>query len=1128
MQGLIDYFLKRNLFVNLLSLILLIMGGWIVFSMNRAAFPNVDFDIVTIGTIWPGASSQDLEKLLTNPLEESIKEVDGIKEYRSTSVDNRSTITLTLDPNVEDTQDVVNNIRSAVERTQDLPENSEDPIVTELTTSREPIIQWNVMRYKKKDGTYTLSYKQLRDIAEALENRFLSLKGVARIARRGWNDAEIFVDLDPQRMRRYSVGSNDVVRALRNRNVSLPGGDILLGKEEIIVRTVEEFNSAKEISKVPVRANEVGASVKVGDIAYVYEDFKESDYIESTENSQTIALTVVKRESADIIEVVTQSHDIVKEFQKSLPQGVSIKAVNDFSYFVRRRLGVLFSNGLLGLCIVVAVLFLFLGWRTALMVALGIPISFAIAFIVMSYTGVNLNLISMFGLIVVLGIIVDDAIIVSENFYRYIEKGSPPLEAASKGTFEVFAPVLATIVTSIAAFGPLLFMSGIFGKFVFTIPYVVILCLLASLFECFIILPVHLYDMNRGLKAKASKRGSSNEKEHWFHTLRVQYYEPALKFALDHKALCIGALAAVFIFVMLLQALFGRFKLFPSAIDAVYVKLEGPAGLPKEELQRYIKAVGKKIIQLPASELDSFTGRAGIQSKEGSDPFTKRGGSYGMLSIYLEPEVDRNFSADAIIHWLRQQNSWLLKEAEQSASLKGKPELEHEVKELISAIKKKKMAMPTNEDKEFQDKKAPSKESQDDELRGGLVRLEFEKLSGGPPVGKPIAIEILGKNFDTMQKISAQYKKILAGVKGVKDISDSFLPGKNEIRVKVNEDLAAQAGVSVLEVATAITTGFEGSIATSIRRPTEEVDIRVRFAESHRRSLEALKQVSLTNARGNLIPVARLASFEKGKSLTAINHLDGRRLLSITANLEEGLSVENVIKEVDEKGKAIPAAYPQYTIQYSGEHKDTDESLGTLQRSFMAALLIIFMILASLFRSLLQPFVVLSALPFALIGVVLAFFLHGEPFSFMALMGLIGLAGVVVNDSIVLVDFANRLKKENPKLANKEITLAAGSARLRPVLLTTFTTVGGLLPTAYGLGGYDPFLVPMALSFAWGLFFSTILILGLVPIIYNYVLDFDDWRKKPGALTALLEKLRDLPKMNLRQEFSGLSSRRNL
>ena len=1108
MRRFIDFFLERSLFVNLLSIVLLLTGGWIVFSMNRAAFPNIDFDIVVVSTIWPGSSSQDVEKLITKPIEESIKEVDGIKEYRSSSIDNRSSITITLDPDVKDTQKVVNDIRSAVDRTQDLPVDSEDPIIKEITTARQPIVQWNIINHKKKDGSYVASYKELRDTADALENRFLGLKGVARVARRGWQDAEIFVDLDPLRMRQYSVGSNDVVRAIRNRNVSLPGGDIILDKKETIVRTVEEFDTAKEISKVPVRANEVGASVKIKDIAHVYEDFKEADYLESTENSPTIALTVVKRKSADIIKVVDQTREIVKDFQSSLKPGLEIKAINDLSYFVRRRLGVLLSNGLIGLCIVIAVLFLFLDWRTALMVALGIPISFAVAFLAMSHTGVNLNLISMFGLIIVLGIVVDDAIIVSENFYSHIERGEPPLKAASRGSSEVFAPVLATIVTTIAAFGPLLFMSGIFGKFVFTIPYVVILCVVASLFECFIILPSHLYDMNRSFKKKAamnkSKKSNAEKGKTWFYILRTRYYEPALHFALERKALCIGAFCLCFLFVVALQALFGKFKLFPSAVDAIYVKLEAPPGLRKEELQRYIYAIGKSAAKLPASELDNFIGRAGIQSKDGNDPFTKRGSNYGMVLIYLNPEVDRDFNVEVIIHWLRQKNAWLLKEAKKEDKLeKGK--LKRELKEFLTVIKK-------NEGKATDGKK-------DTELKGGLISLEFEKLSGGPPVGKPIAIEVLGEDFDTMRKISGHYKKVLGSIPGVKDINDSFLPGKDEIRVKVNENLAAQAKVSVLDVARAITTGFEGNVATSIRRPTEEVDVRVRFGEEHRRSLTALKEVRLTNPQGNLIPVASLTSFEKGKSLTAINHLNGRRLISITANLKEGTPVGSVIAEVNKRSKDMPLRYPQYTIQYSGENKDTDESLGTLLRSFIVAILVIFMILASLFRSLLQPFAVLSALPFALIGVILVFFMHGQPFSFMALMGLIGLAGVVVNDSIVLVDFANKLKRKNPKLSNKEITLQAASSRLRPVLLTSFTTVGGLLPTAYGLGGYDPFLVPMALSFAWGLLFSTVLILGLVPIIYNYILDFGDWYENSGGWTALLAKLKDLPRLNLREDI---------
>ena len=1089
MNGLIQYFLHRSLFVNLLSIIMLVVGGWIIMNMNREAFPNIDYDLVSVTTIWPGASSQDVEKLITNPLEEKIKEVDGIKEYRSSTIESRSSINITIEPDAPNSQDVFDDIRSAVERAEDLPSAAERPMVVEISSSNLPVIQWSLARSKNKDGSFSVSYKKLRDIAESLEHRFAQIPGVARVARRGWRDAEIFVDMDPKRMQQYLIGSNDVVRALKRRNVSLPGGDILLPETKIMVRTVGEFGSAEEIKRVPVQANAAGASVKIRDIANVYEDFSDPDYIENTENSDTIALTLIKRESADIVTVVDASHKTAKKFEASLPPGIKLVPVNDFSYFVKRRLKVLFSNGLIGLVLVVGVLFLFLGWRTALMVALGVPISFGVAFIVMSYTGVSLNLISMFALIIVLGIIVDDAIIVSENFYRHLEKGLSPMEAAGRGSSEVFAPVLATIATTIAAFGPMLFMSGIFGKFIYTIPFVVILCLLGSFIESFVILPSHLYDMNRKMKPPQPGK-KKKSRGNWFYKVNSLFYKPVLAFALRHKGLAFLSFVLLFFLSLAVQVFYGSFKLFPSAIDHIYVKVEVPVGTRKKELLLYTQMVGKFIERLPESELSSFISRVGVQNRDPNDPFTKRGSNYGMIMIYLQPEVDRKYSAGTIITWLREQTNWLKKDQKENEQDSIAPKIQLSLKNL-----KRDIALGIA--------KRPAI-SKSEKLRNGLTRLDFEKMAGGPPVGKPVAIEILGKDFTVLQKIADKYKEILSGIPGVKDIGDSSLPEKEEIQVKVNEDLAAQAGISVLDVATAVNTGFEGSIATSLRRPAEEVDVRVRFAQNYRNSFEALRQVRLSNVQGNLIQVERLAAFKKGKSITAINHLNGRRLISVTASLDESqISSAKAVQKVSALAKDIPSEHPQYTMQFSGENKDTEESLASLQRSFLLGLLIIFMILASLFRSLLQPFVILSAIPFALIGVILAFFFHGEPFSFMAFLGIVGLAGVVINDSIVLVDFANKLKQENPQMSNHAVSLEAGSMRLRPVLLTTLTTVGGLLPTAYGLGGYDPFLVPMALSFAWGLLFSTVLILIVVPILYTIVMDFQDWRREGRLLPDL-------------------------
>ncbi|MCB1174902.1 MAG: efflux RND transporter permease subunit [Leptospiraceae bacterium] len=1206
MRTFIDYFLDRGLFVNLLTFILIVVGGFIAMTMNKEAFPNIDFDIVSISTIYPGASPEEVEKLVTNPIEDMIKEVDGIKEFRSGSLENRSGIIITIDPDVEDTSKVVDDIRSAIDRAEDLPDDAEEPIITEISTARQPVIQWSLQRLKDKDGNYVISYSELREYSRRLENLFLNEGGVARVERQGWRDAEIFVDVNPDLLNRYYIGTDTIVNTLASRNVNFPGGEMKQNGEEVAVRTIGEYEGVREIMRTPLRSNDVGQSVPVAAVAQVREDFAEPEILETTLGRDAVNLTVVKRQSADIIDVVDSSKRIVQEFapytvvmhfsrkghsgtelQSSFEtplrellcipveepgfkerlqalfapdygvilkefkaeednlavtfvmdastianedlddslqvykerdqeiretvlawlkqnhsemqvrfdshpgiQGVAIHHLNDMSFFVRRRLGILANNGAFGLILVVGSLFFFMGWRTSLMVAMGIPTAMGIAFMVMSYLGVTLNLISMFGLILVIGILVDDAIIVSENFYRYYEEGMDVYTAASKGASEVIPPVVATISTSVAAFGPMMFMSGIFGKFIYTIPLVVIIALLASLFECFVILPSHLREVN--LLAGGDTTNETNEQGgHWFQQFRDSVFTPAMRWGLHHRWIAVGVLVALF-FVSVAMIPLGLvgFKLFPSAIETLHVKFTTPTGTTKEETLRYIEAFEQELDKLPTTELKNYSSRSGITQKpSGNDPFTRRGSNYGQTVVYLTLEQDRDVSTADIVTKLRNRTEWLLG----PKALKLKKEQDAEVIERLKA------KGDTDTLALYENVKIEIPERYRD-LKGKMENLEIEMLQGGPPVGKPIAIEIIGDNFGEMNQIANEYKAVMKNINGIVDIDDDFLDGKNELQLDINEELASQAGVSVLQIAQAVNTAFEGTEATSIRRPQEEVIIRVRFAEQFRNSTDALKKLFVTNRQGQLIPVSKMIRIHEARGVIAINHLDGRRLMTVTANVDEkkGMSSAKATALVQKASRTIPARYPAYTIQYGGENKDTDESLNSLFAAFGVGAFVIFMILASLFRSLVQPAVVMVSIPFALIGVIWGFFLHGHPLSFLSIMGIVGLAGVVVNDSIVLVDFANRIRDENPEMGSIEIVTQAASMRLRAVMLTTLTTVLGLLPTAYGLGGYDPFLVPMALSFAWGLMFSTVLVLGLVPILYSIVMDTQQrlgWRK---------------------------------
>ena len=1068
----IQYFLEKSIFVNLLTFLILLMGGYTAFTMNREAFPNINFDLVSISTIFPGASPSEVEKLITNPIEKAIKSVDGIKNYRSASIENRSGIVIQIDPDVKDTSKVVDDIRSAVDRVEDLPTEADDPLISEITTARQPVIEVNVYSLNDATGKPTLDEFALRAKAKILEDQLLLIPGVARITRKGWNDTEMQVYLDPNKLEYYRISSAQIIGALKNRNINFPGGNLAQGGRESIVRTVAEFDTPNEISDVFIRSNDAGQSISLRDLAYVKEGLKESEYLDRSNGTKAIALTVVKRKNADAIKVVDAVKKITAEFEKTYKSELKTNFVNDLSKFIKRRLGVLISNAVSGLLLVVISLFFFLGWRMALMTALGIPVSFALTFVILNSIGITLNLISMFGLIIVVGILVDDAIIICENVYRYIEMGMEPYEAVLKGASEVASPVTATVTTTIAAFAPMLFMTGIFGKFIFSIPLVVILALATSLAEAFVILPSHLYDISKGNSMKGEFKGESG----WFYNFKKKIYLPTLSWCLQHKLFTILILFAAFFTSVMIQAKFGRFKLFPGAIETFQVKISAETGLNLSETEKFAKVLENSVLNLQKGELDNVVTRVGIIQKDPNDPFTKRGKNFAQLLVYLTPEDSRKRTTEEIINDVRSKTFWLLNEK----ALKVAKEKEKREEE---ALRKKGIKIPER----GKEVTAPKEYAN---LAGRLVGLEFEKLAGGPPVGKPVAIEVKGDDFEVLKKIGEEYKQVLTKIKGVEDIGDDFTEGKNEIRVKIDESLASRTGVNVAQIAIAINTAYQGTIATKIKRADEEVEVRVRFPEEYRNSIQSLDKIFVTNNFGNLIPVSRMASYEKAPGKSAINHLDGRRLLTVGANIDETTTTsQKVNAELRKIAVGIIEKYPGYSMNFGGENKDTEDSLASLGRAFLVGLIIIFMILASLFRSFFQPLIVMSAIPFSIIGVFIAFVIHGEYLSFLSFLGVIGLAGVVVNDSIVLVDYANGLRDKDPQKSVYDILMETGDVRIRAVTLTTVTTVLGLLPTAYGIGGKDPFLVPMALAFGWGLMFASLITLLVVPVFYHLLFD---------------------------------------
>jgi multidrug efflux pump subunit AcrB len=1058
MIAIIEFFLRRSIFGNVLTVILIGWGIYVGLTINREAFPNIDFDIVLITTVFPGASPEEVEKLITNPIEDQLKSVEGIKEIRSSSIENRSGITVIIDPDTKNPRKVVEDIRSAVDRVTDLPADVDKPLVLEITSSLTPVIEVSLFADENK-----IDYRTLREQAEILENALKQIDGVARIDRRGWLNREYIVKLDPIKIKNNYVGIEQILAGLKQRNINFPGGEVIINGASQVLRTVGELLEPKDVENFFIRSNELGQGIRIRDVGKVVDGFEEPLYIYRTNGKIAINLIVLKKEKGDIIRVVEEVKKVANNYKQKLPEGIEVEFINDLSYYVKRRLNVLFNNAIGGFILVVGSLFFFLGWRTALMVALGIPVSLGAALIIFNALGVTLNLLSMVGMIIVVGILVDDAIVVSENFYRYLEEGYSTLEAAIKGTSEVVAPVFASVITTIVSFAPLLFVTGIFGKFLFTIPLVVIITLSASLFESFFILPSHLYDINKYASHKNEIKGESG----YFYRFRKKIYEPALAWVINHRWQTLIALVVLFITSIVLQVTVGKFKLFTGAIEAFIIKMKADPSTPLEDMDRFNQYISKYVETLPKEEIENFRTATGIVQQNPTDPFTKRGSNYAMAIIYLTPENKRKRSGEEIVNQVREEISWLLdSKFKDNANLKQNPYKPKIFPEFMN-------------------------------LSGKLENLQVDLLRGGPPTGKPVAIEIRGKDYDVLEKIGEEFKERLAKIKGVKNIDDDHELGKKEIHLKIDELTAAITGVSVENIALAVNTAFRGTAPTTIKKGTEEIDVRVRFDDSYHKNIQTINHIYVLNRMGQLIPIKPLVKFETKQGYVALNHIDADRSLIVLADIDEKTTTSaQVNKEIQKFMNQIIEKYPGYTVKLGGENKDTEESLESLRKALIVGVLVNFLILSSLFGSILLPFTILMTIPFAIIGVILAFIAHGQPISFLALVGFVGLSGVVVNDAIVMIDFAQSLRKNNPNMPIEEVALNAGSMRLRAVILTTLTTVLGLLPTAYGIGGSDPFLVPLALAFAWGLMFSTLLTLFIIPILYIKAVNFTIFIKK--------------------------------
>ncbi|HON80225.1 MAG TPA: efflux RND transporter permease subunit [Spirochaetota bacterium] len=1030
MKKIIENLMHQKLLVGLLIFMVCLTGFNVAKNLNRESYPDVNFDMVSISTVYPGGSPDEIEDLVTIPIEKKLRSISGIDKVRSYNVENVSVVVAYLDDTLrtEMKDKAVQDIRDAVDLVNNLPSTAMTPVVEEITFETTPAI--DIAVYGKKDG---VPYKEIREAANDLEDFLYDINGVGEVEFFGYEDREYLIEVNPDALERYRIGMNTVINTLKMRNIDLPGGSLKVGDTEYVLRTKGQYKNADEIRNTVIMSNDAGFITRIRDVATVEATYAEPDVYERFNGHRAVLLRVWRQRSMDEIRLVNDLRKKMATYRPTNTQNVNISLYNDVSRYSRESIERVVSNAVVGFIFLALILLLLLGWRMSSIVSIGIPVAFMIAIIGMKVMDITFNVISLFGMVMVLGMIVDFSIVVTENSHRYMEMGMKKADAIVRGTHEMFWPVTVTLLCICAAFSPLLFLSGLMGKFVIGIPIVLITCLVASWFIAMFIMPtlLHVFSKeNDGGKDASIKDEDPNYEKGLFGKFQRQY-KRLLGWSLNHRYITTLILVILFIGSMVVAGIIGFQFMTKGGEESFTVRTTMAQETNLEANLREMRKIERVIAAIPKHELDNFHTSVGNRVTDPIDPAPGEATHKSTIEVFLSSVRKRERSAD---------------------------DIEEEFRKKILALQRK----------------------------GGLYRdmlIEVEVERHGPPMGKPVNIELRGKDFAVLKKIAAEYVKYMKTIKGLQGIRVDLEDGKKEYRFRVNEVLATRSGISVNDVAQALNASFEGAIASTLNQDEENVALRVRFPEWARKRKESISDVMIANKSGGLMPLNMVASVQQQPGYTEINRLNYKRVVQVQANVDTNYITSlkaNIM--LAEKFKNIEQRYPGYDVAYGGENEESAERMGELGVLFIFALLVIFTILAVFFNSLMIPLVVMIAIPFALVGMILALWAHGQPLSFMSALGFFSLAGVIVSNTLVLVQFINNMRDDGLPL--KEALLEAGVIRIRPILLTTGTTVLGLFPSIYGIGGKDYMVAPLALAFGYGLIFATIITLILVPSFY--------------------------------------------
>jgi len=1010
LEALLRFFIKRHLLVNVIAAGLVVVGYISASNTPREFIPSVDSPIFWLTAMLPGAAAQDVEAKVTIPIEEALEEVDGIDEFHTVVADNMSFTTIELydDYDRAQTEEAETDLRSAIEAITEFPAEMED----------EPILkQFNPARMTVLEAALEGPEERLADAAGAVEERLERLPLIASVQPVGLPDPEVRVLVDPVRAREHGITLTDVIAAVRDRNVSSTGGLLESPEERRQVVMWSRFDDPTMVGEAILRFGPQGGTVRIADIARIESGREDTGMIAHTSGRRGVTLLIQKRATADIVAAVEQVRTAIAAME--LPESVQLTLTNDESGIVNNRIALMVNNGLIGFVLVTAVLFTFVRPGPALWILIGIPVVFLATMILFPALGITLNLFVMTGLIIVLGMVVDDAVVVSERIVVKRAQGLPPGEAALIGAREMLAPVTAAALTTILAFAPLAAMGGLPGKIAWQIPAVVIIVLIFSLIESFLVLPAHMSTLKPG--AKLQSRAFVRRLE--------AKYQKALAWVLEHRALTLAAAFAAFAAIMAFIRPMVPFILFPQDdADRLFIKVTTPPGTALERTEAITAGLERQLLEITAKDIEAVTARIGHQDTNALD---KRFG-------------DADNEALIIAQFKRM----------------GRSRTNAEWIERIPA----RLQVPDG------------------------VGLVYQSEYFGPPTDQPVTIHILANDDALRRGVAFEIESHLRGIPGVIELEVDERPGTPQLQLNLNYEKLARLGLSAQDVGTTLTAAFYGIKASEHRDLDDTTELRVQFDPAARLDVEALLETPVRTASGQLARLRDVVEPMQLPALTRIHHRDGFRSATVRASFSQdsGLTALSFAQRLEAELFPRFEGLPGLHVFNGGEAVNTQKTTSGIATAAVLAVLGIGVVIWLMLGSLLEALFVMLVIPFALAGVFLVFFIHSQPMSMFAMLGTVGLAGVVVNASIVMVDSIHRrVRASDGDGDRKSHIIEAVTERLRPIMVTTLTTLGGVLPTAYGIGGYDPIVSIISLAVGWGLAMSTLVTLFVVPVLYS-------------------------------------------